>query len=306
MKKKRILIFGASGMLGSMLLDLFSKEKDFLVTATVRDAKALSKLKHHYPDVTFEKVDIHTISQKQLTRLVGSNQWVVNAIGAIKPTIPDNLPQTVEQAIQSNILFPLHLADAIKGKNIRVLQIATDCVFADDKPSRLESDMHNATDIYGKTKSLGEVVQKNYFHLRVSIIGPEIFHHRSLLAWFLDQPRNASLNGFANHLWNGITTLHFAKICLGIIKNDIELTDIQHIIPRDRATKARLLKLFATTFQRKDITLVKTKAKVQVRRTLSTLHDKMNQKLWELAGYKNPPTIKDMIDELAEYMKNNL
>ena len=37
----------------------------------------------------------------------------------------------------------------------------------------VETDLHDALDVYGKTKSLGECQEPNVYHLRCSIIGPE-------------------------------------------------------------------------------------------------------------------------------------
>ena len=56
-------------------------------------------------------------------------------------------------------------------------------------------------------------------NLRCSIIGKEIRNNKSLISWFLNNEENISLNGFTNHIWNGVTTDVFAKICIGIIKN---------------------------------------------------------------------------------------
>ena len=55
----------------------------------------------------------------------------------------------------------------------RVLQIATDCVYSGAQGAYVETDLHDALDVYGKTKSLGECQEPNVYHLRCSIIGPE-------------------------------------------------------------------------------------------------------------------------------------
>ena len=45
---------------------------------------------------------------------------------------------------------------------LKVIQIATDCVFDGLKGNYTEDDKHNAIDVYGKTKSLGEVSADNF------------------------------------------------------------------------------------------------------------------------------------------------
>lgn len=210
--------------------------------------------------------------------------WVVNCIGIIKPKIT-----TTEEAIRVNALFPHELAKA----DAKIIQIATDCVYSGKKGHYIETDPHTATDVYGMTKSLGEA---DVYNLRCSIIGPEVKNHVSLLDWFLQQKE---AKGFINHWWNGVTTYHFAKICEGIIREDIKLPKLQHIVPADMVTKAALLELIAKAYKLK-IPIDKTKAPERIDRTLSTNNPELNKRLWKAAGYSKPPTIEHMIKELYE------
>ena len=40
-----------------------------------------------------------------------------------------------------------------------------------------------------------------------------------MLNWFLNEGEG-KVNGFIDHMWNGITTINFAKIVNGMIKNN--------------------------------------------------------------------------------------
>jgi dTDP-4-dehydrorhamnose reductase len=181
------------------------------------------------------------------------------------------------------------------------LQIATDCVYSGNRGHYTEKDSHDPLDVYGKTKSLGEVYAAHMYHIRCSIIGPEPKGHVSLLDWFLRQPRSSSINGYTNHQWNGITTLHFARICQGIIKQDIKLPHVQHLIPADAISKAALLQSFAHEYHCEDVKITPTKATTVIDRTLSTINDSLNKKLWEAAGYNKPPSVPQMVKEIAEF-----
>lgn len=86
-----------------------------------------------------------------------------------------------------NSEFP-HIISEIFPKS-KIFQIATDCVFSGTKGNYTEDDFHNATDIYGKTKSLGEVKNNNFFNLRTSIIGKELDGKFSLIEWFLNSKK---------------------------------------------------------------------------------------------------------------------
>jgi dTDP-4-dehydrorhamnose reductase len=207
---------------------------------------------------------------------------VINAIGVIKPYC-----ENIERAIRVNALFPHTLP---KG----TIQIATDCVYSGEQGNYVETDPHDATDTYGKTKSLGEAPHIN--NLRCSIIGPEVKNHISLLDWFLSQDK---ANGFTNHLWNGITTYHFAKIVQGVIREGIELPQLQHIVPANKVSKAELLRIIARAYN-KDIPVTDTQADTSVDRTLATLNPQLNKDLWAIAGYDSPPTIEQMVAEMSQ------
>ena len=194
-----------------------------------------------------------------------------------------------------NGLFPHKLAAAAERCGAKVIQIATDCVFDGVAGNYVESDKHNATDVYGKTKSLGEVVSPNMLNLRCSIIGKELKGKTSLLEWFINQPKNATVNGFKNHLWNGVTTNVFAELCVGLIKNDGWFAGLQHVVPLDIMSKSDMLKVFAQTFDRADITINEIQAAEAIDRTISTKKIKENENIWNLAGYKKLPTVEEMI-----------
>jgi len=296
--KKKIAIMGAGGMLGSMVLDLFAKEKDFAVLATVYDEREIEKLKK-YKNVKFCKLDVGRADTDTLKKALKDSTWIVNCIGIIKPYIHDENAAEVERAVRINALFPHVLSRAVAPA--KVIQIATDCAYSGKKGGYKESDAHDALDVYGKSKSIGEVHLSNMYNIRCSIVGPELAGHLSLMDWFLTQPRGAQVNGFKNHFWNGVTTYHFAKICAGIIKNDIKIKHLQHIVPSDKLSKGEMLKAFGLESGRKDIKVKLVNAPKVIDRTLQTENPKLNNKIWRAAGYKKIPTVGDMIKELASF-----
>jgi dTDP-4-dehydrorhamnose reductase len=121
------------------------------------------------------------------------------------------------------------------------------------------------------------------------------------MEWLLGQPQGASVNGFMNHQWNGITTLHFAKLCGAIIANDVELSHMQHVVPDGAVTKYDMLKEFARRYGRDDLIINATEASTIIDRTLGTNNREKNQKLWNAAGYSEIPTVRQMIEELSKF-----
>lgn len=288
-------------MLGSMLVDYFSRKPDLQVTATVRSEETAKKLKAQLPNVNWRVFDANFPDLNEALDVIKESQWTINTIGIIKPLIHDDNSFEVERAVRINSLLPHALAKKAQENNIKVIQIATDCVYSGDKGKYTENDVHDALDVYGKTKSLGEVSSPNVFHLRCSIIGPELKEFKSLLEWFLGQKIHSDLKGFTNHRWNGLTTLHFAKICYGIIANDIKLSHIQHVVPNEEITKFDLLNYFSIYFKREDVSINPFETETSIDRTLSTMNKDLNVSLWNSAGYADPPSVKKMVEELANY-----
>jgi dTDP-4-dehydrorhamnose reductase len=232
--------------------------------------------------------------------------WIVNAIGVIKPLIDEGEPTSVQRAIEVNSLFPYALGAEARLRGTRIIQIATDCVFSGVSAPYDEEAPHDPLDVYGKTKSLGEVPATPFTHLRCSIIGPELGQPRSLLGWLLSQPQDGEVPGFTNHHWNGVTTYHFGRLCRGIIRGGLAPNSPQHVVPADTVSKAELLAIAANGFGRNDLSVAPGPAPQAVGRVLSTQHREENERLWEAADYERPPTIAEMVSELAERLPRRL
>lgn len=297
----KVIVLGASGMLGSMITDVLARDNDLAITATVRSEKALEKGRELLPSVDWQRFDAAGSDLPYALDIINRHTWVINAIGITKPLIHDDNAFEVERAIRINSLFPHWLAAKAQAVGAQVLQIATDCVYSGSKGAYIETDRHDALDVYGKTKSLGEVMQPCMHHLRCSIIGPEPKDFKFLLEWFRRQPVSAQVNGYINHRWNGVTTFHFARIIQGIIKAGITLPHVQHLVPTGDVTKAEMLKEFSQAYNRQDVQIRDTAASLVIDRRLSTNNPDLNQQLWQLAGYNSPPTVPEMIIELSQY-----
>lgn len=298
---KRVLILGGNGMLGGALVRWFAAKPDLAVQATTRAGLAPVQLERVAESVKWVALDVNHASVASLTALCSGFDLVINAIGRIKQRICDMSLTDREAALRANALFAVILAQAAEAAGCRVVQVATDCVYSGAGGHYVETDRHDATDLYGLSKSLGEVVSPNVFNLRCSIVGLELASSYSLLNWFLAQKPNATIQGYTNHHWNGVTTLHFAKICHGMLNSGWSEVADMHVVPANSLTKFELLKIFALTFGRDDITILPTEAPQAIDRTLATKNVKLNAELWRNAGYSSPPTIKDMIDEIAHY-----
>ncbi len=300
----KVVVLGATGMLGSMVLKVLASELALELCSTVQ-----------YPIVDDLNIpvgrseicilDVLKCQPSEIEAILNKADWAINCIGVIKPYINDRDPQERQEALCVNALFPYVLARVSEHIGCQVIQIATDCVYAGTKGRYVESDPHDAWDVYGKTKSLGEVPSPCMHHIRCSIIGPELTGKKSLLEWFLGQSRGAQIPGFTNHFWNGITTLHFGRICRGIIQQTLPLPNLCHVIPGSSSSKGELLKIFAKIYGRDDLKILLEPAPNEVDRTLATKQPALNIGLWQAAGYDTPPTLASMVEELSTYSQGS-
>lgn len=290
----KVVVLGGSGMLGigvmQALLDFGFED----VVYTTRGLKTVDQFSS-FNRVSF---DADAGDFAALVPHLDSDTYVINCVGVIKPYIKDDNKDQRRNALKINGLFPDDL-DALSNEiGLRVIQIATDCVYSGAKGSYVESDMFDATDVYGKTKSLGEVPSSNFMHLRVSIIGPEVGRSTSLFEWVRNQPEDAEINGFTDHEWNGVTTYHFGKICAGIITTGLFTPGVQHIVPASRVSKFQLVSEIAKRAGRSDIKISPRPSGTFVDRTLETENVDINKEIWSAAGYPAPPSVEEMIREM--------
>ena len=280
-----VLIIGASGMLGHMTAKVL-KSVGLTVQTTARNGSEGG-------DLQFDA------SVDQIAEILNETEprYIVNSIGIIKPHIVDTDQATVLNAIQVNSVFPHELAMAAKPLGAHIIQIATDCVYDGTKSFYDESSPHDAKDVYGKTKSLGEVPSDNVLHLRASIIGPETGRSTSLWEWVRSQSKSAQVNGYTNHHWNGVTTFHFAKVVNAIIQQGLTTSGVRHLVPSGTITKAELVREIAKASGRNDLVVNDFETPVAIDRTLSTKNERFNVDLWRMAGYEVPPTIPEMVRE---------
>lgn len=270
--KHKILILGSTGMLGNAVAAHFMNNDNYDVATTYRNASVALPGKSIQFDAISDSMD----------KLPGDFDYVINCIGIIKPFMAGD----PVAAIKINSLFPWELASWCNANNSKLIHITTDCVFSGKKGCYVESDLHDALDDYGKSKSLGECVSEAMV-IRTSIIGEEIHKNASLIAWAKSQ-KGKTVNGFSTHLWNGVTTKEYAKVCDKIISNGWYEKGLFHVYAKDDVTKLQMMGYFNEKFNL-DLTIVEKKPE-PVDRTMRTEKD--------LCAKLDIPTVEQMIKEI--------
>lgn len=252
----KIMILGSTGMLGNAVFNHFKKEK-YEVFGTYRNQKFSNNENFVFFDAASPDFSI-----------LKDFDYVLNCIGVIKPFMNVNMIDS----IFINSIFPRQLANYCEMKNIKLIHITTDCVFSGIDSEYDEDSLHDCLDEYGKSKSLGEPT--NCMVIRTSIIGEEIHKNASLISW-VKSMKNKEINGFINHLWNGVTTKHYAELCQQIIENDLHKNEL-FIVHSNTVNKFELLSLLNDKFEL-NLSINKFEDKKRIDRTLSSKKDLINK-----------------------------
>jgi len=242
----RVLVLGSTGMLGHIVARVLSRSQNITVDGTQRHGSALLSL----------DAASGAPALRALWRRPQAYEFVVNCIGLTRAAISEHDPRTVEAAIRVNAVFPYELAAVAAEFGARVLHVSTDGVFSEGAGDCAEDAPHDCVDVYGKTKSLGEVLAPHVLTLRCSIIGPDLLGRRGLIEWFLALPEDQEVSGYTDSLWNGVTTLQLASLCERIIQQDAfgvlrAQSAVHHFYLKRPLSKYELLRLFADVFQRR-------------------------------------------------------
>lgn len=203
----KILVLGASGMLGNAVLRVLAADPDHEVWGTVRTPAAQ---KYFAPEIAGRLlVGIDVENQDILTALFARlrPEVVINCVGLVKQLAAAKDPLL---ALPINALLPHRLARLCELIGGRLIHISTDCVFNGRRGNYLETDSSDAEDIYGRSKALGEVCYPHAITLRTSIIGHELASAHGLVGWFLSQ--QGTVKGYRKAIFSGLPTVELASV----------------------------------------------------------------------------------------------
>lgn len=281
-KLNKVLILGASGMLGRTVLKYLRETHPNHVYGTSR-----SKEKGLIYFEAAEKSNLRKVFKKS------KFNYVVNCIGVLKNT------GNRKDFKKINSLFPQFLDEMSRTYNFRLIHISSDGVFHNLSGTVTEKSRKFSNDTYGKSKLEGEV--KNGLNIRTSIVGFDPKAHSGVLEYAIQA--NGKLVGFINQQWSGATVLQLANFLSRLIYEEkynslISKTNTIHFAPLGPTTKYDLLKTFSTIVGKKKIR--KGRGEKITRALTSNYIDEI-----EINIYTNDlkKALKDLIEFDKEYVK---
>tara|TARA_B100000989_G_scaffold188187_1_gene141682 strand:+ start:25707 stop:26558 length:852 start_codon:yes stop_codon:yes gene_type:complete len=275
--KKKVLVIGSTGMLGHVLCHTLYKSDKYQVFNIARKSLNSETIIIDVTDINKLKIILNKISPN----------YIINCIGLL---VSDSKENTVN-AIKLNSLFPHQLKEIADKLGSSVIQISTDCVFDGKTGNYTEKSNTCPSDIYGKTKLLGEIYDLNHTTIRTSIIGPELNNNsRGLFSWILKN-KESNIEGYTKSIWSGITTIELSKSIIYCIENSI--FGLLHVF-KQPISKYELISLIDIEFG----------LNLKIKRVEGKISDKSLISLRTDYGYTFP-SYKEMISEMKSFIKLN-
>jgi dTDP-4-dehydrorhamnose reductase len=220
----KILVVGASGMLGSAMFRVLSADPEHETYGSIRSTAALP---HFAPPLASRLITgIDVESPDALHQLFSRIRpdIVINCVGLIKQLALADDPLV---ALPINAILPHRLARICDLVGARLVHISTDCVFSGRQGNYKETDHPDADDLYGRSKLLGEVDYPNAITLRTSIIGEELDSAHGLVGWFLSQQKG--VKGYTRAIFSGLPTFELARVISEFVLPRPELHGLYHV-----------------------------------------------------------------------------
>jgi len=281
---KRLIVLGATGMLGSEAVRI-AEVNSIPVVAISRSS-----------EVPF---DAESMEFEQVGRKLGLSEsdWLVNCIGWIPQKSSGDRNEDKRLATLLNTNLPHQLSRAKAQLGFNWIQIATDCVYKGVRGNYSESDPKDAEDLYGLSKIAGEDLSQGAIQIRCSIVGRDTRTNSGVYSWFKSAASKGPVNGYVNQHWNGVSATAFARISIGMLKNNWTNPVSHHWLPSDAVSKFELLGLFAKALELKPSAVAPVQANDSVNRILATEDQNASDALWKLAGYSKVPTVDELCQE---------
>jgi dTDP-4-dehydrorhamnose reductase len=236
----RILVVGATGLLGNVLVRVLSERQDWYVMGACRSAKDRHLFSENIASRLLMSGNLESAEELLSLKDRAAPDLVVNCAGA-----RDLKPLQLERALSIYSILPRRLAYLCGRAGARLVHISSDGVFSGARGGYVEEDLPDATDIYGTTKFLGELSDRHAVTLRLSMIGPELKGKTGLLEWFL--AKEGQCQCYSRSIFSGLPTVEIGRVIRDYVVPRPELTGVYHVAA-EPISKLDLLTLIADKY----------------------------------------------------------
>ncbi len=210
----RILVTGASGLLGASLALVAAEEHEVVGTYHQHPLEL--------PGVKMVQADLTEAGAALRLLLVHAPDWVVHCAAA---TEVDRCEREPQWARQMNVAVPGVIAQACLRIGARLVHISTDAVFDGVEGEYREVDPPRPINVYGVTKLEGErnvaELDPEALILRTNFFGWSLGQKASLAEWFLHRlEQGKACPGFTDVFFSPLFADHLAGFILALLERE--------------------------------------------------------------------------------------
>jgi dTDP-4-dehydrorhamnose reductase len=180
--KRRVLVFGANGMLGQSIVEFYSPLKDIeILGSSIEEEPFFSNIDYIKSDLT---------DRNEIKKIVYDfcPDFVINAAAFTNVDLSESERET---AWKINVKGVEYLAEAARVIDAHLIHISTDYVFDGKNGPYLENDIPNPLGYYARTKLASENVLKisgvKNTIIRTNVLyGPTKYGRPDFVKWVVD------------------------------------------------------------------------------------------------------------------------
>jgi dTDP-4-dehydrorhamnose reductase len=279
MLNKKILILGATGMLGKVVLEEFSLNSLYTIYALSR-----SQVNQCSNKIIQKKIDITNYDLFSNFLIEVNPEIIINCAANVDVEMCEKNKENSD-LINADIIKTIYKSTP----SAKLIYISTDSVFNGVNGSYREDDLTNPINNYAKSKLSGEIntlnLMKNSVVIRTNIYGLNDGNRKSLFEWAVDKfSRNINIFGYDNVCFNPVYTKQLANIISKLI--EIDFNGVIHVGSDESISKYEFLNKIVNIFsfhegllKRSSYIVNENTAPRPLNTTLST------KRLFEILGY---------------------
>ena len=288
---KRVLITGASGMLGANLVKLWSNKYNIFATS-----------RSNFSDNAAKNYKIFDLKSEKYEELI---EWakpdIIVHCAAI--TNVDYCEENSEEAMIINGESVRKLIDS--APNAKLVFISTDAVFPCQSNLTNENSTTGPENNYGKSKEYGESFIKSSFKnsciVRTTIVGKNInTHKQGFVEWIINSVRRGNqITLFNDVFFTPISIWHLADELEWIMNNDVPR--ILHVSGSESMTKYEFGYRLCHEV-RLDVSLIKAGSMDDIQFRAKRAKDQtLDSSYYASISKRKLPTLEDNVKLLTKY-----
>jgi dTDP-4-dehydrorhamnose reductase len=288
----KVLITGATGMLGQALCSILSDEYEIFTTSTGKQ-----KLESE----NYRAFDLRQTDYKSLINDIDP-EVIIHCAAITNVNLCEEDHKLADDVNSNSVLEFLN----VMNKKTHFIYISTDAVFGIGKPPFKENDPLVPINYYGKSKLGGERKLMEFLNLhtviRTTIVGQNLLDlNYGLVSWALNSVKTSEITAYEDSYFSPITAWQLAEELKYVINE--KLAGIWHISGEESYSKYEFIKKLIEKFDKKNISRVKPGLLKNVNNSGKRV---LNQSL-SVESYINKTNRKlPNLEEVIEDLRNNI